>query len=147
MENTKAIYSLVKMSFEEDDWSTWNFMQWFVKEQIEEETLAMSLLDKIKIAGGEKVSDEALYLLDRGSERNSGQRGISPGGNGRKTVTYMNQISLYPLCFEPIYQYRLWGGRHLADLLTTPLPGNDPIGEAWLLSDREDHKAWCPMDR
>ncbi|HAH23600.1 MAG TPA: dolichol kinase [Prolixibacteraceae bacterium] len=65
VENTKAVYSLVKMSFEEDDWSTWNFMQWFVKEQIEEEALAMSLLDKIKIAGGEKVSNEALYTLDR----------------------------------------------------------------------------------
>ena len=48
---------------------------------------------------------------------------------------------LYPLKFEPIYQYRLWGGRHLADLLTAPLPGNGPIGEAWILSDREDHQS------
>jgi mannose-6-phosphate isomerase len=47
-------------------------------------------------------------------------------------------IALYPLRFEPIYQYRLWGGRRLADLLTTPLP-NGPVGEAWILSDREDH--------
>lgn len=46
---------------------------------------------------------------------------------------------LYPLQFEPIYQYRLWGGRRLANLLTAPLPGDDPIGEAWVLSDREDH--------
>jgi mannose-6-phosphate isomerase len=46
---------------------------------------------------------------------------------------------LYPLRFEPIYQYRLWGGRRLADLLTAPLPGDGPIGEAWLLSDRDDH--------
>jgi mannose-6-phosphate isomerase len=27
----------------------------------------------------------------------------------------------------------------LADLLTTPLPGDGPIGEAWVLSDRDDH--------
>jgi mannose-6-phosphate isomerase len=47
--------------------------------------------------------------------------------------------TLYPLRFEPIYQYRLWGGRRLADLLTAPLPGDDPIGEAWVLSDRGDH--------
>ncbi len=48
-------------------------------------------------------------------------------------------MSLYPLQFEPIYQYRLWGGRRLAGLLTAPLPGDGPIGEAWLLSDRDDH--------
>ena len=51
----------------------------------------------------------------------------------------MSQQLLYPLRFEPIYQYRLWGGRRLADLLTAPLPGDGPIGEAWVLSDRDDH--------
>jgi len=51
----------------------------------------------------------------------------------------MSETPLYPLRFEPIYQYRLWGGRRLADLLTAPLPGDGPIGEAWVLSDREDH--------
>jgi mannose-6-phosphate isomerase len=48
------------------------------------------------------------------------------------------QVLLYPLRFEPIYQYRLWGGRRLADLLAAPLPSG-PIGEAWILSDRDDH--------
>ncbi|MEO6782188.1 MAG: type I phosphomannose isomerase catalytic subunit, partial [Bradyrhizobium sp.] len=47
---------------------------------------------------------------------------------------------LYPLRFEPIYQYRLWGGRHLGGMLTEPLP-HGPIGEAWLLSDRDDHQS------
>ena len=46
---------------------------------------------------------------------------------------------MYPLRFEPIYQYRLWGGRRLSNLLAAPLPGDGPIGEAWVLSDREDH--------
>jgi mannose-6-phosphate isomerase class I len=41
--------------------------------------------------------------------------------------------------FEPIYQYRLWGGRRLAGLLTAPLPGAGPIGETWVLSGRDDH--------
>ena len=50
----------------------------------------------------------------------------------------MSEALFYPLRFEPIYQYRLWGGRHLAGLLTAPLP-DGPIGEAWVLSDREDH--------
>lgn len=53
----------------------------------------------------------------------------------------MSQIPLYPIRFEPIYQYRIWGGRNLADLLSAPLPGNDPIGEAWALSDRDDHES------
>jgi mannose-6-phosphate isomerase len=46
---------------------------------------------------------------------------------------------MYPLRFEPIYQYRLWGGRRLGDLLAAPLPGDGPVGEAWILSDRDDH--------
>jgi mannose-6-phosphate isomerase len=53
----------------------------------------------------------------------------------------MGQMPLYPLRFEPIYQYRLWGGRRLSNLLSAPLPGNGPIGEAWLLSDRDDHQS------
>jgi mannose-6-phosphate isomerase len=51
----------------------------------------------------------------------------------------MSQTLLYPLRLEPIYQYRLWGGRRLANLLRAPLPGDGPIGEAWVLSDRDDH--------
>lgn len=65
VDNTKAVYTLVKMSLVEEDWATWNFMQWFVKEQTEEETLSLKMLDKIKIAGGEKASSAALYSLDR----------------------------------------------------------------------------------
>jgi len=71
VDNTKAIYEVVKMCMEEEDWGTWNFMQWFVKEQTEEETLAMNLLDKIKIAGGEKATDDVLYVLDQDMEANS----------------------------------------------------------------------------
>src|ERR1017187_10481707 len=50
----------------------------------------------------------------------------------------ISQILLYPLRFEPIYQYRLWGGRRLGNLLTAPLPSGR-VGEAWSLSDRDDH--------
>src|ERR1700712_5414469 len=65
VDNTKGIYKVVKMSLNEEDWATWNFMQWFVKEQTEEETMVMNMLDKIKIAGGERASGESLYSLDR----------------------------------------------------------------------------------
>jgi len=53
----------------------------------------------------------------------------------------VSDVTLYPLRFEPIYQYRLWGGRRLADVLTAPLPGKGPIGEAWLLSDRDEQQS------
>jgi len=73
VENTKSVYKLVKMSFEEEDWGTWNFLQWFVKEQIEEETMALGLLDKIKIAGGENISHNALYIFDKDMLGTSGE--------------------------------------------------------------------------
>jgi mannose-6-phosphate isomerase len=42
---------------------------------------------------------------------------------------------LYPLPFEPIFQYRPWGGRALQDLFGADLP-EGLVGEAWVLSDR-----------
>ena len=48
----------------------------------------------------------------------------------------MPAVTLYPLRIDPIYQYRLWGGRRLGHLLCKPLPGEGPFGEAWALSDR-----------
>lgn len=69
VENTKAVYRIVKMSLDEEDWATWNFMQWFVQEQTEEETLAKDLLDKIKIAGGENADASSVYALDRDLEK------------------------------------------------------------------------------
>jgi mannose-6-phosphate isomerase len=50
----------------------------------------------------------------------------------------MHDLPIYPLQFDPICQYRLWGGRRLADWINQPLPAG-PIGEAWLLSDRKDN--------
>jgi ferritin len=47
VDNTKSIYK-VKMALDEEDHFE---LQWFVKEQIEEENLASLLLDKIKIVG------------------------------------------------------------------------------------------------
>ena len=77
VDNTKGIYKLVKMSFDEEDWATWRFLQWFVKEQTEEETLALNLLDKIKIAGGVNASGEALYNFDRELQTKSGDMALA----------------------------------------------------------------------
>ena len=50
---------------------------------------------------------------------------------------------LYPLSFDPIFQYRLWGGRRLGPWMRRALPGNGPIGEAWLLSDLSPEALTC----
>jgi mannose-6-phosphate isomerase len=54
------------------------------------------------------------------------------------TASLQNETPLYPLRFEPLFQYRLWGGRRLQGLLSAQLPPGEPVGEAWLLSDRDD---------
>ncbi len=69
VDNTEGIYLLVDMAMKQKDWATWNFAQWFVKEQIEEEKLAMNLIDKLKIAGGDRASDESLFTLDKALEK------------------------------------------------------------------------------
>jgi ferritin len=65
VDNTKAIYKVVKLSLKKEKWAVWNCMQWFVKEQVGEETFALNLLDKMKIAESESMHSNALYLFDK----------------------------------------------------------------------------------
>jgi mannose-6-phosphate isomerase len=43
---------------------------------------------------------------------------------------------LYPLVLEPIFKYRIWGGRRLGKMLGKELPAGEPIGESWETSCR-----------
>lgn len=65
IENTESIYKIVNLSMQEGDWATWNFLQWLVNEQREEEKLALDLLDKAKLAGGEDMTDNARFELNK----------------------------------------------------------------------------------
>jgi ferritin len=65
VENTEGIYRLANLCLDEEDWATWNFIQWFVNEQIEEETLAINILDKMKIARGDKTLGNTIYSIDK----------------------------------------------------------------------------------
>ncbi|MBL7829575.1 MAG: ferritin [Saprospiraceae bacterium] len=58
---TKSIHSLVELSNKEDDYTTLNFLQWYITEQREEEALMRSILDKIKLIGTGPMS---LYYID-----------------------------------------------------------------------------------
>jgi len=58
---TKQINKLVELTFGAKDFTSYNFLQWYVEEQLEEETLFNSILDIIKLAGKEEKS---LLLID-----------------------------------------------------------------------------------
>lgn len=60
---TNAINELVHLTLIEKDYTTHNFLQWYVAEQIEEEALARTILDKLKIIGEE--SGSGIYMFDR----------------------------------------------------------------------------------
>ena len=51
LEITKSINDLVGYTLEQKDYSTFNFLQWYVAEQHEEEALFRGIVDKIKLIG------------------------------------------------------------------------------------------------
>lgn len=62
---TKEINDLVDMCLKLKDYSTHNFLQWYVSEQLEEERLAQTILDKLDLIGSDKGG---LYMFDRDLE-------------------------------------------------------------------------------
>ncbi|TWI81630.1 ferritin [Lacibacter cauensis] len=67
------INRLVDICLKEKDYTTHNFLQWYVSEQIEEEALARQIMDKLKLIGGDK---SGLYMFDR----DVSMMGSAPGG-------------------------------------------------------------------
>lgn len=59
---TKKINELVDFALAEKDYSSFNFLQWYVSEQHEEERLFKSILDIIKNTG---TDGKGLFHLDR----------------------------------------------------------------------------------
>lgn len=62
---TQEINNLVDFCLGEKDYTTHNFLQWYVAEQIEEERLARQMLDKLNLIGNDKGG---MYLFDRDLE-------------------------------------------------------------------------------
>ena len=58
---TGLITKLVELAKSEKDHSTEGFLQWFVKEQVEEEATAHEILQKLQLVGNE---GSALFMLD-----------------------------------------------------------------------------------
>lgn len=61
-EVTKSIDALVELSRQEQDNATYGFLQWYVTEQREEEILAMTIIDRIKLIGD---GPQSLYFIDK----------------------------------------------------------------------------------
>ena len=59
---TAAINQLAHIAFTTQDYATFNFLQWYIEEQREEEALFNSILDKFKLIG---TDGNGLFLIDR----------------------------------------------------------------------------------
>jgi len=59
---TSKINGLVELALGEKDYATFNFLQWFVAEQHEEESLFGSIVELVKLAG---TDGRGLYLVDK----------------------------------------------------------------------------------
>lgn len=74
---SKSINDIVHITLEEKDYATHNFLQWYVSEQIEEEALARTILDKINLIGNDKGG---LYLFDRDMQQINVESASDIGG-------------------------------------------------------------------
>ncbi len=59
---TARINDLVNLAIEEADHASNNFLQWYVKEQVEEEASTFEVVQKLRLAGGQGA---ALFLIDQ----------------------------------------------------------------------------------
>lgn len=78
---TKKINELVDMAMSKKDYATFNFLQWYVAEQHEEENLFSSILDKVEMIGTEK---KGLFFLDREIGRMQAMMAASAPGGGQR---------------------------------------------------------------
>ena len=63
---TAKINELVEVAFDAKDYSSFNFLQWYVAEQHEEEFLFNSILNKFRLLGED---GKALYYIDKDLEK------------------------------------------------------------------------------
>ncbi|GAL37048.1 MULTISPECIES: non-heme ferritin [Vibrio] len=59
---TEKINKLAHVAFSAQDYSTFNFLQWYVAEQHEEEKLFKGILDKLELVG---ENGQALFFIDK----------------------------------------------------------------------------------
>ena len=82
-ENTAAIHEIVDVTLQEKDYSTYNFMHWYLDEQVEEENMFRGIIDKLNIIGDDK---SGIYMLDKdlGQRRSTGGGADGDAGGGEE---------------------------------------------------------------
>ncbi|WP_456329618.1 ferritin [Archaeoglobus sp.] len=59
---TKRIHELVELAMNEKDFATYNFLQWYVAEQVEEEASSLEIVEKLRLIGED---NRGLLFLDK----------------------------------------------------------------------------------
>ncbi len=59
---SEKINDIADLTLQEKDYSTHTFIQWYINEQIEEERLASTILDRLELLGDDKAR---MYMFDR----------------------------------------------------------------------------------
>ena len=72
---TGKINDVVAAAFEQKDFSTFQFLQWYVSEQHEEQTLFKGILDKFDLVG---TDGKALFFVDREIQSLADAKRIKP---------------------------------------------------------------------
>ncbi len=73
---TGQFYNMVEMALSERDYTTHNFLQWFIEEQLEEMATSSKLLDLVRMAGeGQLLMIE--MMIDKVE---AGAAALEPGG-------------------------------------------------------------------
>lgn len=81
MKVSNEINQILEVCLREKDYTTHNFMQWYVSEQIEEEKIFRKILDRLNLIGTDKGG---LYLFDRDMESYTGAEGSQQQANGKQ---------------------------------------------------------------
>lgn len=72
---TAMINNMVEIAWAEKDHATYNMLQWFVDEQVEEEASTLEIVEKLKMIGD---APGAMYMLDK----EMGTRVFTPPAEG-----------------------------------------------------------------
>ena len=73
---TRSINKLVAAALAEEDFSTFQFLQWYISEQHEEERLFKGILDKISVIG---LDGKGIYFLDKEIRKLAGKSETAAG--------------------------------------------------------------------